>query len=150
MADLSEQEELLRTGEIITNDYIQGGRNANGEIPSTAEYNRRCTTKRAYQLREGSIISISNVDSGFKAAIAGVANGSFVYQEPYDKEQVPFVFLYYKALSGIKASYYFRLLLYYEKCDHVVCGKHQSDLCSTSFAAVFIRFVCICYGIFYK
>lgn len=45
--------------------------------------------------------SLDYVDFGvyydtFNKVKAYTANGSFVYQEPYDKEQVPFVFLYYK------------------------------------------------------
>ena len=58
-----------------TSNFISGARNTTGYITHAS----RCTTKYVYHLNPGHRISVSGVTNNIKYAIAGVNNGSWVY-----------------------------------------------------------------------
>lgn len=69
------QEQLIN-GYIDNSIYVSGATNRIGTILTNS---KRCTTKTAYQLIAGDTISVSDIDSGLKCAIAGANNGEFIY-----------------------------------------------------------------------
>lgn len=78
----------LRNAEIIINTFVQGKRGDNAEVGQDAA---RCTTELYYSLKEGDEISISNVDSGIRAAIMASDGSSNIYNSSFKTADFSYV-----------------------------------------------------------
>jgi len=84
MEDKTERiDQLFHDGFFQSNDFIQGNRNNSGEIIS---HTGRCTTKHLYALKKNDVISIKQIDNGLKAVIAGINNGTNIYDSGWKQE----------------------------------------------------------------
>ena len=70
------EDSIIRSGYFESSNLISGTRGVSGNVSVNA---KRCTTGQCFDLKAGDKIIATNIDSGFKYAIAGVNGTSYVY-----------------------------------------------------------------------
>lgn len=67
--------ETQTTETVNLSEYVSGARGSSGVIGANS---KRCTTAKTVYLRPGDTIAVSDIDPGYRIAVAGVTGGAYI------------------------------------------------------------------------